>query len=128
MTNKKQCGMCIFWNNCPIISEFAKLCRHYCTDKVKGLSIPSPKEIIGKERLPPIKIILLSSFLALIVGILFAIIQYVGETIGVLPIIYVRLLNWGHPGDSIIAFAIGFLSSVFIGSMFVLFIIRKQII
>ena len=77
--------------------------------------------------LTPVRIVLISSFLALIVGITFAIIQFLGEMIGVIPEIQIGSLSWGRSGDPIIIFVIGLLSSVFIGSLLVLFLIRNQI-
>jgi len=79
------------------------------------------------RRLTPVRIVLISSFLALIVGMTFAIIQFLGEMFGVIPEIQVGSLSWGRSGDPIIIFVVGLLSSVFIGSLLVLFIIRNQI-
>lgn len=83
----------------------------------------------GKSKLTPFKIILIASFFTLIVGITFAIVQFVGEYFGVFPLLSVGELSWGFGiGDSIIIFVVALLSSVFIGSIIVLFIIKNQLI
>lgn len=79
-----------------------------------------------KPKLPLVNIILISSFLTLIVGITFAIIQFIGETFGLIPEIQLGILSWGRSGDTIIIFVIGLLSSIFIGSFLVLFLMRNQ--
>ena len=82
----------------------------------------------GKSKLTPFKIILIASFLTLIIGITFAVIQFLGEMFGVIPTIQLGSLNWGFSGDPIIIFIIGFLSSIFTGTLLVLFLIRNQLI
>ena len=81
-----------------------------------------------KPKLSLFKIILISSFFVLIVGITFAIIQFIGETFGFLPVIQIDSLSWGQSGDPIILFIIGLLSSIFIGSIVVLLLIRNHLI
>ena len=82
----------------------------------------------GKTKLSLFRIILISSFFVLIVGITFAIIQFIGETFGFLPVIQIDSLSWGQSGDPIILFIIGLLSSIFIGSIVVLLLIRNHLI
>lgn len=79
-----------------------------------------------RRNLSPVRIVLISSFLALIVGITFAIIQFLGEMFGIIPEIQIGSLSWGRSGDPIIIFVVGLLSSVFIGSLLVLFLVRNQ--
>ncbi len=81
----------------------------------------------GKSKLTSFKIILIASFFTLIIGITFAVIQFLGEMFGVIPTIQLGNLNWGCSGDPIIIFIIGFLSSIFTGAILVLFLIRNQI-
>ena len=97
--------------------------------KVKG-KIQSKRSKKGssqkRKRLTPVRIILISSFLTLIVGFTFVIIQFLGEYFGFLPVIQLGNLSWGASGDAIIIFVIGLLLSVFIGSFLVLFLMRNQ--
>ena len=80
-----------------------------------------------KRKKQIVKIILISSFLTLIVGFTFAIIQFLGESFGFIPEIQLGSLSWGRSGDVIIIFVIGLLSSIFIGSFLVLFLMKNQI-
>jgi len=68
----------------------------------------SRKNISRKNtKLSTFSIIMISSMLTLIIGVIFAVIQYVGETTGVLPIMNLGELDWGMDGDVIIIFIIG---------------------
>jgi len=58
---------------------------------------------------------------------IFAIVQFLGETFGFLPVIQLSDLGWGLSGDPIILFIIGFLSSIFLGTTLVLFLLRSRI-
>ena len=88
----------------------------------------SRKNISRKNtKLSTFNIIMISSMLTLIIGVIFAVIQYVGETTGVLPIMNLGELDWGMDGDVIIIFIIGFMISIFIGSTLVLYSIRKKL-
>ena len=79
-----------------------------------------------KRKKSIVRIILISSFLTLIVGFTFAIIQFLGESFGFIPEIQLGALSWGRSGDVIIIFVIGLLSSVFIGSFLVLILMKNQ--
>jgi len=80
-----------------------------------------------KSTLSLFRIILISSFLTLTVGMIFAIVQFLGETFGFLPVIQLGNLRWGLSGDPIIIFIIGLLSTVFLGSVLVLVLLRYRI-
>ena len=72
-------------------------------------------------------IILIAGLSTLFIGATFAIIQFLGESYGFSPIINLGALGWGESGDAIIVIVIIFLSSIFIGTILVLSIIRKKI-
>ena len=80
-----------------------------------------------RKKLTPVRIMLISSLLTLIVGFTFTIIQFLGEQFGLLPVIYLGDISWGASGDAIIIFVIVLLSSVFMGSFLVLFLMRNQL-
>jgi hypothetical protein len=86
--------------------------------------MPIQKYNSGKVNV--IKLILLSSFLSVIVGAFFAIIFFIGETFGFLPTINLGTLPFGQAGDVIILFVVGLMVSVFMGSMFVIYILMKR--
>lgn len=97
------------------------------TKKIGKVQSKRSKSQKGKKpKLSLVRIILISSFLTLIVGFTFAIIQFLGETFGFIPEIQLGTLSWGRSGDVIIIFVIGLLSSVFIGSFLVLFLMKNQ--
>lgn len=80
-----------------------------------------------KKQTNTLNIVLYSSLVALVVGILFAFIFFLGERFGFLPVINLGGLTWGESGDAVVIFIIAFISSVFMGSLMVLFIVRKNI-
>ena len=80
-----------------------------------------------KSEISSTGIILIAGLSTLIIGIVFAIIQFLGERYGFSPIINLGVLGWGESGDAIIVIVIIFLSSIFIGTILVLSIIRKKI-
>ncbi|KKN01757.1 hypothetical protein LCGC14_1124540 [marine sediment metagenome] len=97
------------------------------TKKIGKVQSKRSKTTASQKRKKSIaRIILISSFLTLIVGFIFAIIQFLGESFGFIPEIQLGTLSWGRSGDVIIIFVIGLLSSVFIGSFLVLFLMRNQ--
>lgn len=67
-----------------------------------------------------------SSFMALMIGIIFAVTFYLGERYGFLPTINLGSLSFGESGDPIILFVIAFMASIFIGSIIVFYIIKKR--
>lgn len=93
----------------------------------KVLSKRKKKTSNKSSKLTIYRIVLISSFSVLIIGITFTLIQFLGETFGFLPPLQLGDLNWGLSGDPIIVFVIGFLFSIFIGSIVVLLVIRNQI-
>ena len=67
-----------------------------------------------------------SSFMALIVGIIFAVAFFLGERYGFLPTITLGSLSFGESGDPTILFVIAFMASIFIGSIIVFYILKKR--
>jgi hypothetical protein len=88
--------------------------------------IKMPPKRNKKTKLTPVRIILISSFLALVIGVTFAIFQFIGEYFGFFPVISIGTLDWGYTGDPIIVYVVGLLTSIFIGSIVVMFIVRNQ--
>ena len=61
----------------------------------------------------------------MIIGFIFSVIFFVGETYGFLPTIVLEDLVLEKVGDNIILFVIVLMGSVFLGSLLVFLMIRK---
>ena len=80
-----------------------------------------------KNKKSPVRILLYSGFMSITIGIIFAVIFFLGEMYNFLPVISLGELPFGEGGDVIIFFVIALMSSVFIGSLIVFHLIRKDI-
>ncbi len=85
-----------------------------------------PKKRI-KNKKSPVRIVLYSSFMAMTVGIIFAVVFFLGESYNFLPTISLGELPFGESGDVIIFFVIALMGSVFLSSLIVFHLIRKDI-
>ncbi|KKN47257.1 hypothetical protein LCGC14_0664780 [marine sediment metagenome] len=72
------------------------------------------------------KLILLAGFLTITTGLIFAIVFFLGETFGFLPTITLGTLPFGQSGDPTIFFIVGFMGSMFIGSIIIIYITMKR--
>ena len=88
--------------------------------------MPNPKKN-KKNKKSNVRIILYSSFLAMLVGFIFAILFYIGESFNFLPVIMLGDLPFGRSGDTIIIFTIALTGSVFISSLILFHLIKKDL-
>ncbi len=70
-------------------------------------------------------IILISGLFTLFIGFMFMLLYFLGEQFGVAPIITLGELEWFTSGESIILFTTILLSSIFIGSFIVLYMLKR---
>jgi len=70
-------------------------------------------------------IILISGLFALIIGFIFMIIYWLGETFGFAPDITLGNMKWFTSGEGVILYTTMLLLSIFLGSFIVLYLLRR---
>ena len=94
---------------------------------MRNIAKKKPRYSKSKKETNTLNIVLYSSLVALVVGIIFSVVFFLGERYDFLPVITLGEITWGESGDAIVIFIIVFISSVFMGSLMVLFLVRKNI-
>lgn len=70
-------------------------------------------------------ILLISSLITLIVGFVFMITYWLGEVLGIAPVITLGSLDWFTSGEGVLLFTTFLLTSIFLGSFLVLYLLKK---
>lgn len=77
------------------------------------------------KKMNMLSIILISCLFALIIGFIFMIVYFVGETFGFAPDITLGNMKWFTSGEGVILYTTMLLLSIFIGSIIILCLLRR---
>ena len=82
---------------------------------------------VKESEMSYVSMVLIAGFSAMIIGIIFNVIYFLGERFGFTGVITLGEIDGFFAGEGIILFVIVLLGSIFLGSFLVLAIIRKRI-
>ena len=77
------------------------------------------------KKISTLSIVLISGFFTLIIGFMFMTIYWIAEITGVAPVIQLGELSWATSGEGVIIFTILLMLSIFLGSIVVLYLLRR---